>query len=220
MRNFYRLYLLEILVVAAGLAVIGGVYLLFGYALNVDRDKLAYASVASTGMLFIVGHIYSRLKDRRDGTRKRAHDLFVEWHSREIRESRIFVSRWIEVHGIENIQSLSILQTDAATAYHRRYGQSLIVATSTGETTNNPLPHALDDVELKEFHFFKIYQFFERWAQLVKNADIDQRVASDYMSSYKSWYLSTLIEPLANVEYDQYIKLRLDEILSRTKPDH
>lgn len=217
LRLFFRLYWLEIFVVIVGISVSCGAYFVFSRLLNFTKHELIYVSVANTGMLFIIGHVYSRLKDRRDERRKRAQELFFEWHSKDIRDSRIFLSRWISVHGKDNLPSLGALEKEAANTYRKRYNTSLVVATSEGPRTINPLPHALDDPELKEFHFFRIYQFFERWAQLIKNSDIDQVVASDYMSSYKNWYLDTFIEPWRNSETDKYIQEQLNDILRVVK---
>lgn len=218
MSSFLRLYFLEILVVIVGTAVTGGVYLVFSKLLEINPNELQYVSLANTGMLFIIGHVYSRLKDRRDGRRRRAQELFLEWHSKDIRDSRIFVSRWVDVHGKDNLPSLGVLEKEAAAAYRKRYDQSVVVAKSEGSTLISPLPHALDDPELKEFHFFRIYQFFERWAQLVKNSDIDHAVACDYMSSYKSWYLERYIKPWSMSEKDPYICNQLNNILKHIAP--
>src|ERR1035438_4206197 len=106
MLNWFRLYLLEIVIVAVGISIIGGTYLLFDCILKLDKERLVYISVTVTGMLFIVGHVYSRLKDRRDGKRKRAQEIFLEWHSKEVSESRIFVSRWILVNDKAKLPSL------------------------------------------------------------------------------------------------------------------
>jgi hypothetical protein len=213
LRRFRQLYFLELLVVIAGIAVSGGAYLLFDRVLAVSKDQLAYVSVANAGMLFILGHAYSRLKDRRDAKRKRAQELFLDWHSKDVRESRIFVNRWTEVHGKAGLPTLSALERDAAGAYHRRYDRAIVLASGTGGADERPLLHALDDPEEKEVHFFRVYQFFERWALLVKNSDVDHATASAYMSSYKSWYLSGFIKPWAASETDVHIKKQLEEIL-------
>lgn len=136
-----------------------------------SRDDLAFISIANAGFLFVISQIYSRLKERRDPKRKRVQDLFAEWHSQAIRDSRAFISRWLAVHGDQNnsLPSLSSLEIEAAKAYKNSYEQALVISREGKIQEHLPHPHALDDPELKELHFFRIYQFFERWSLLVKN---------------------------------------------------
>jgi len=166
-----------------------------------DKNPSLYISAASPGFMFIVSQIYSRLKERRDAMRKRAHDLFLEWHSKDLRESRTFVSRWLKAFKKEDIPALSVLEDKASQT-------NLQQQKMTG----------LYDPNLQEQHFFAIYQFFERWAMLIKNNDIDRRAANGYMSTYKNWYLKNFILHWyelcqKGVDTDPYLKGQLALIL-------
>ena len=206
MRRTFHLYVLEILVVAVGLALVAGVYGVGKHWAKIRSDELAYLSIAVTGLLFVLGHVYSRLKDRRDAKRKRAQELFLEWHSKEFRESRIYVSRWIESNGISNIPALGLLEKQATEAYIAER----VEAPNKTKATNHI--HPLDDPEAKELHFFSIYQFFERWTALIDQDDIDVTLAEAYMTSYKQWYGTNFIERWYEEEPDQYIKASLGNI--------
>ena len=215
MKLFWKNYSLEILVTFVAFFITLGFYVLFKVLLEVSRDNLAFISIANAGFLFVISQIYSRLKERRDVKRKRAQDLFIEWHSQAIRDSRIFVSRWLSVHADQtnSLPSLSSLEIEAVKAYKNSYEQALVISRDRRTQEPLPCPHELDDPELKELYFFRIYQFFERWALLIKNSDIDQSSANSYMSSYKQWYLNNFIFPWSEVEQDQYIKASLEEII-------
>ncbi|MFZ6816157.1 hypothetical protein ACO0K3_16930 [Undibacterium sp. Rencai35W] len=197
------MYLLEIAVVCIGIFLSVGAYFVGKYVLRIPPAELTYVSIAVSGFLFVLGHVYSRLKDRRDGKRKRAQELFLEWHSKDIRDSRIFVSRWIEAKGESNLQALRTLENLATRAY----------IDGEGRPNTSIDKHPLDDPEAKEFHFFTIYQFFERWAALIDQYDIDKDLANRYMSSYKPWYLSTFVNHWYRLENDQWIKASLRNIL-------
>jgi hypothetical protein len=219
MKHFFRNYSLEAVVVIAGLLVSAGAYFIFGRILNVGKDQLAYVSVASAGLLFIVGHVYSRLKERRDSKRKRAQELFLEWHSKDIRESRIFVCRWREIHSAAALPALGELEKEASKTYRAQYQQTILIKKSEGEDFAPMKTHPIDDLELKELHFFRVYQFFERWSLLLKNSDIDQRSASEYMASYKNWYLQNFVKPWFERETDVHLKESLRVILERVSRD-
>lgn len=210
MRSRLQLYLLEIAVVLVGLFLVVAAYVVGKYLLAIPSSELTYLSVAVTGLLFVIGHVYSRLKERRDGKRRRAQELFLEWHSDKVRESRIFASRWVKSKGISNLPALGVLEEQAAQAY--------IASKETQSSDSGRAAielHPLDDAEAKELHFFRIYQFFERWAALVDQDDVDTDLASSYMSSYKAWYLTTFIERWYKTESDQYIKASLENIIKK-----
>jgi hypothetical protein len=148
-----------------------------------------FIPIASAGFLFVIAQIYGRLKDRRDAKRRRAQDLFLEWHSKEIRESRIYLSRWRLISDKRgHLPSLGHIENAAADEYRIRYRSPDIAS-----GVNRADLHELDNLELREFHAFKLYQFFERWALLVKNNDIDYRSTNEYMRSYKDWWLDNFI---------------------------
>jgi hypothetical protein len=115
----------------------------------------------------------------------------------------------VKAKGKSNLPALSTLEDEAAVAYIA--GKSREVSKSTNEADQHPL----DDVEAKEFHFFTIYQFFERWAALIDQHDIDAAVADLYMTSYKPWYLATFLERWHRVEEDEFIKASLGNILTK-----
>lgn len=207
MNSKLHLYLLEIAVFCIGITLSIGAFLIGKFVLCIPSAELTYVSITVTGLLFVLGNVYGRLKERRDGKRKRAQELFLEWHSKDIRDSRMFVSRWVKAKGKSNLQALSALEDEAAVAYIARKTRSATNSASEAD------PHPLDDVEAKEFHFFKIYQFFERWAALIDQHDIDVEVANLYMTSYKPWYLATFLEHWYKVEDDQFIKASLRNIL-------
>jgi hypothetical protein len=213
MSRWIHLYLLEILVALASIATSIGLFILLRCVLKLKSAELTYVSIANAGCLFILGNIYSRLKERRDVKRKRAQELFLEWHSNDVRNSRIFVSRWIAVHGEEALPALSTIEYEAASAYRERYKQLTVAATAKTSETLNLGSHELDDPALKELHFFRVYQFFERWLLLVKNSDIDHLIACEYMSSYKNWYLEKFIKPWLKLEPADHIKQQLVDIV-------
>jgi hypothetical protein len=130
-----------------------------------------------------------------------------------VRNSRIFVSRWITVHGEAALPALSSIENEAASAYRERYKQLTLVASAKTSETLTLGSHELDDPQLKELHFFRIYQFFERWLLLVKNSDIDHLIACEYMSSYKNWYLDKFIKPWLRLESNDHIKQQLINIV-------
>jgi hypothetical protein len=197
-----------ITIVSVGFSAL--VYAVFGAWLKVGGDNLVYISVVSAGLLFVVGHFYSRLKERRDFKRGRAQELFLEWHSKDFRESRIYVSRWLSAHKTTPLPALSSVEDEAAKTYIAEY--------ESGPPTSKGAVHELDNPELMELHFFRIYQFFERWSLLVQHSEIDHYLAGEYLMSYKIWYLNNIIKPWWQVETDTYIRASLNSILVHIPP--
>lgn len=218
MRNFARNYRLEFWVVFAGLLTTGVIFWMFEVFLHVEKEKLTYAGLANAGLLFVIGNIYGRLKERRDAVRKRAQELFLEWHSKEIRESRIYVSRWRAANPDKAIPSLSNIEKLAVNSALDKYAKTnaprlqMLRPAPRPATPKHPI-HPLNDPEQMELHFFRIYQFFERWSLLIKQGDVDRWLADQYMSSYKPWYMQKFITHWANVENDQYMSRSLNLIV-------
>ncbi|NEQ53021.1 MAG: hypothetical protein F6K11_23255 [Leptolyngbya sp. SIO3F4] len=215
MKFFWKNYSLEVFAAIIALSTTFILYFVFRVLLAASQDDLTFISIANAGFLFVISQIYSRLKERREIKRKKAQDIFIEWHSQAVRDSRSFVSRWLVAHENQNdsLPSLGNLEIEAAKAYKSRYEKALVVSPDGNKQEYLPTPHELDNPELKELHFFRIYQFFERWSLLIKNFDIDQPTANSYMSSYKAWYMDNLIHPWAKIEKDRYIKASLEEII-------
>jgi hypothetical protein len=215
----WRDYSMEVVLSVAAILVVGIIFAGFGLGYGLSRDKWWIAAITSAGILFILGQTYSQLKQQRSRRRIQARDLFLEWHSESMRQSRIFISRWKLVHATEGeLPPLGSLAIDAAQRCMDRYANRQQL-TQTGLTDPFvPSPQELDEPELKEFHFFRIYQFFERWAMLARQRDIDQKAASDYMKPYKQWYLEHFIEPWRKSETDEYILKSLDQIVRFVNP--
>lgn len=214
-RKFVQNYKIE--VIAGGIAVAGNIaiYWLLVAPNAVWKVDSLFVAAMVTGISFLAGQMYSRIKERRDAKRKRAQDLFLEWHSKDIRESRIYVSRWLKVRGGGTIQmclpSLGEIEQAAANSYENNYlarnsatPESVAALVNVGE---------LDDPEKQELHFFRIYQFFERWSLLIEHDDIDNASAISYMSSYTGWYRDKFICSWAHHESDAYIKASLEKII-------
>jgi hypothetical protein len=150
-----------------------------------DQMKIAF-SVLSAAFIFFISTIYGRTKDRREAKRTRALSLFAEWHSADIRESRIFVSHYrsiIAKGSSDNLPSLSNAEKNAGEVRRTKTASEIKDLTS------------LTDATQIEFHFFKVYQFFERWTLLLENNDIDPDDSRIYLSSYGQWYLDNFIKP-------------------------
>jgi hypothetical protein len=105
MHSRLHLYILEIAVFCIGIILSVGAFLVGKFVLCIPPAELTYVSIAVTGLLFVLGNVYGRLKDRRDGKRKRAQELFLEWHSKGIRDSRMFVSRWVKPESVTSIDA-------------------------------------------------------------------------------------------------------------------
>jgi hypothetical protein len=210
-KRFWRDYHLESIVVVASILLTMSMYLLF------IKGTMAkeFIPIASAGFLFVVAQMYGRLKDRRDAKRRRAQDLFLEWHSKDIRESRIYLSRLRLVHTeiVGNLPSLGEIERAAADIYRAKYNNPEVARDKKFEL------HELDSAELRELHAFRLYQFFERWMLLVKNNDIDYRSADEYMRSYKDWWLDNFIVLWMGKESDEYIRASLGEIINYLRPD-
>jgi hypothetical protein len=209
--RFWRDYFLESITAIASILLTLSMYLLF------LRGTMAkeFIPIANVGFLFVVAQIYGRLKDRRDAKRKRAQELFLEWHSKDIKESRIYLSRWRLVHKetIGSLPTLGEIEKSAADVYKARYDNPKTTRTKKTELQE------LDNPELREIHAFRIYQFFERWSLLVKNNDIDSNSADEYMYSYKDWWLDNFIVVWRDKESDEYIRSSLIEIITYLRPD-
>lgn len=212
MNRVWRDYSLEFAVATSGIAIAVCLYLAFGVVWKTTTESLRFVSITNAGFLFVAGHIYSRVKQRRDAKRRRAQELFLEWYSPDIRESRIYVSRWLLINQKTTPPSLSQIEKTAADDYSKNYKKQRNTPPSHAKPSNASVVHEMDDPHLQEVHFFRIYQFFDRWALLIENADIDRRAASDYMQSYKPWYLNKFIVPWSDMEDDMYIKASLDRI--------
>jgi hypothetical protein len=209
LKRFWRDYHLEFIVVLVSVVLTASMYTVF---INGTIAK-EFISIASAGFLFVLAQMYGRLKDRRDAKRKRAQDLFLEWHSKDIRESRIYLSRWRSNIGeCPGLPSLGQIESDAADEYKIKYKRPSEVVRQEAAL------HELDDLALRELHAFRLYQFFERWSLLVKNNDIDSRSANEYMHSYKDWWLDSFIVPWSNSESDQFIRQSLVETITYLRP--
>lgn len=217
MEYYRRHFQLEAWVVISGVLVSAGLYFAFVVVFKTGSEKLSYVAVLNTGLLFVIGHVYSRLKDRRDGKRKRAQELFLEWHTKDIRDSRIYVSRWRRVHKGTSLPSLSQVEELAAARTANEYAEA---TASAEKAIVERQIHPLDNPEEMELHFFRIYQFFERWSLLVQRSDVDHRLASEYMNSYKDWYLNSFITPWLGSESDPYIATSLKNIVAYVAPPH
>jgi hypothetical protein len=159
-------------------------------------------SVLSAGSIFIVGTVYGRQKDRREAKRTRALALFAEWHSVDIRTSRIFVSHFLAQRADDdpnNLNALSKIERDAG-AFRKM----------PPPPSDMPAKNDLEDPNLVEFHFFRIYQFFERWTLLLEHGDIDPRDSHIYMWSYTDWYLKDFVISWLERENDEINSNQLD----------
>jgi hypothetical protein len=163
---------------------------LIAISLSFEKDDLPTGllpaiSILPSALIFIGGTIYGRLRDRREARRSRALSLFTEWHSPDMRESRIFVSHYREKmnRDPENLPALSDVETNAALE-RRQF--------TVEQMSEKP---ELESWSRVEFHFFRIYQFFERWSLLLRYGDIARVDSNNYMSSYARWYLDEFIIP-------------------------
>lgn len=211
LKRFWRDYHLETFAITISILLVISTYILY------KRGTLAqgFIPIVSAGFLFVIAQLYGRLKDRRDAKRKRAQDLFLEWHSQEIRESRIYLSRWrLNIDKNKKLPPLGKIESNAANDYQVKYKNK-----TNNKSKNKEIEtHELDNFELQEFHAFKLYQFFERWMLLVKNNDIDYQSADQYMISYKDWWLDNFIVAWMEKEADKYIYDSLNEILIYLRP--
>jgi hypothetical protein len=218
--RFWRDYSMEAVLIVMAILAVGIIFAVFGLGYAPARDYYWIAAITSAGILFILGQAYSQLKQQRSRRRTQARELFLEWHSDSMRQSRIFISRWKLVHTTEG--ELPVLGNLANEAAHRcieRYANRSELAVTGSNDPFVPSPQALDEPELKEFHFFRIYQFFERWALLAKQHDIDQKAASEYLKPYKQWYLEHFIEPWRKNETDKFIQQSLEQIVRFVSPE-
>jgi hypothetical protein len=218
MKHFLRHYSLELLAATVGILIIAGLYHLFDTIFKLEKDRLAFVGVLNAGLLFVAGHVYSRLKDRRDAKRKRSLDLLYEWHSKDMRESRMYISRWKRLHNKKSLPALGATEEAAIKACVDDYKARQTAPTDAQASSTIGKLDPYYDPDQEELHFFRIYQFFERWSLLVENGDIDQESANGYMGSYKSWYLANFIEPWHELEKDEHILKSLARILKFVAP--
>jgi hypothetical protein len=217
--RLFLLYSLELAIGAFVLLLLGGLYFAYDALLDSQVPQRAeFLAISSPGILFVIGHVYSRLKQRRDERRTMALTLFKEWHSEPIRSARIYLSRWKQLlseKSGEGLPALSEIERRATGAYFEHIGEEeppQASSMSAGDAVQGP-SHELDDPALQELHAFTVYQYFERWALLLENAELDQYVASRYMGSYKEWYLQEFIAHWQSIETDEDILRSLQKIL-------
>jgi hypothetical protein len=219
--RFWRDYSMEVALIIGAILAVSIIFAVFGLGYGPVRDNRWIAAITSAGILFMLGQAYSQLKQQRSRKKMQARELFLEWHSESMRQSRIFISRWKLVHATEGeLPPLGNLASEAAQRCLERYANRSDLAPMGIADPFVPTPQALDEPELKEFHFFRIYQFFERWAVLAKQRDIDQQIASEYMKPYKQWYLEHFIEPWRKNETDKYIQQSLEQIVRFVSPEN
>ena len=102
----------------------------------------------------------------------RALQVYDEWHTPRIHESRIQVSNFLELLREGKILSLPTL-TDFEVA----------------QRESNALTPYAD-------HFFRVIHFFERWALLYADNLLDHARAARLLGSYVKWYRERLLAPL------------------------
>lgn len=220
--SFRRNYVAE----AITALVVISILLAMGLALylGVIPPQLATSvSVLVTALVFVSGTVYGRHKDRREAKRSRALSMFMEWHSPDMRASRIFASHYLNVRAGGDAESLpSLHQVEIAAA--KEYGNN-----TPNKVSEKGSKYAeLYDATQAEFHFFRIYEFFERWSLLLANGDIAGPDSRTYLSSYGNWYLENFIAPWARKESerlqagakdgDQYLAASLDSIMRSLSP--
>lgn len=102
----------------------------------------------------------------------RALQVYDEWHTPLLHESRIQVSNFLEL---------------------LREGKTLTLPTLTdfevAQRESNTLTPYAD-------HFFRVIHFFERWALLYAENLLDHALASRLLGSYVRWYRERLLDPL------------------------
>lgn len=114
----------------------------------------------------------------------RALQVYDEWHTPLLHESRIQVSNFLELHREGKILTLPTL-TDFEVAQRE----------STALT-----PYA--------DHFFRVIHFFERWALLYADNLLDHALAARLLGSYVKWYRERLLTLLEVGEVNpDFIKL-------------
>jgi len=114
----------------------------------------------------------------------RALQVYDEWHTPLLHESRIRVSNFLELVREGKISNLPTL-TDFEVAQRE---------------CNALTPYA--------DHFFRVIHFFERWALLYADGLLDHALASRLLGSYVRWYRERLLLPLEVGEVNSdFIKL-------------
>jgi hypothetical protein len=88
----------------------------------------------------------------------------------------------------------------------------LIAAVQRGE---RQLP-TLSELEQAEpgvsRHAFRLYHFFERWAVLVRECQVDEKLLQSALGGRARWYEQMFFSPIRSREYDRYICATLDLI--------
>lgn len=102
----------------------------------------------------------------------RALQVYDEWHTPLLHESRIQVSNFLELLREGKIHVLPTL-TDFEVAQRE---------------SNTLTPYA--------DHFFRVIHFFERWALLYADNLLDHAMAARLLGSYVKWYRERLLAPL------------------------
>lgn len=102
----------------------------------------------------------------------RALQVYDEWHTPLVHQSRIQVSNYLELIGDRKIPNLPTLS-----------------AWELAQRQNSPLSPYAD-------HFFRVVHFFERWAFLRADGLLDHALASRLLGSYVRWYRERMIRPL------------------------
>lgn len=209
-------YALEATVATATVGLLAVLYIGYGALLSGPEPKLAnFVPISSAGILFVVGHIYARLKQRRDDRRAMALSLFDEWSGTKLRESRIFLSRLrlvLQSHG--GIPTLGEMESTAT----KHYFSGLVSSRQEHDKEISLIPglsseHELNNYEKREFHAFTLYQFFERWALLVTYQEVDHRIAARYLDSYTGWWINEFLRPWSVGESDPHIRSSLERII-------
>lgn len=125
----------------------------------------------------------------------RALQVYDEWHSSLLHESRIQVSNFIELVAagrMERIPTLSEFERA------QREPSSLTAYAN---------------------HFFRLVHFLERWALLRRAALLDHALVSHLLGSYVRWYRERLVLPLLAGETNPDFVRVLDEIREMASSD-
>jgi TIR domain len=101
----------------------------------------------------------------------RALQVYDEWHSAVLHESRIIVSNFVELLQAGNLPLPSLSDFELA------------------QRTPGDLTPVAD-------HIFRVVHFFERWSLLKDEGLIDHALAAKLLGSYVRWYQDRLLQPL------------------------
>lgn len=144
--------------------------------------------------LVVIAYIAIRVNELQQtglATKRLTLDLYRDWHSDELHQSRIKVTELIET---------------------LKKGQSQLPTLSEFE-------HAGTAVGI---HTFRIYHFFERWAHLAHERQIDSLLLGNMLKTYAGWWNRELFIPLRSRETDEFmigtLVLIEREVFSKIKP--